>query len=67
MARLNALSLVIQLTLMSPVWAIVIGVVALGETLDGRVLAGAASTLGGLLIILGPNPGRPRSADATNC
>ena len=49
--RRNPVSVVTPLMLMTPLWAIAIGVMALGERLDGRTLAGAIATLGGVGLI----------------
>jgi O-acetylserine/cysteine efflux transporter len=51
LVRRNEVSLVTPLMLMTPLWAIAIGVLALGETLDARTLAGAAATLAGVGLI----------------
>lgn len=52
--RRNDLSLVMPLTLMTPIWAILIGVTMLGEVLSPRAVTGAAITFAGLLTIVTP-------------
>lgn len=49
--RRNDVSNVTPLMLMTPLWAIAIGVIALGETLDLRTIIGASVTLTGVSLI----------------
>jgi O-acetylserine/cysteine efflux transporter len=44
-------TLLAPLTLMTPVWAVVIGILALGEPVTGKLLLGGALTLAGVALI----------------
>jgi O-acetylserine/cysteine efflux transporter len=44
-------TLLSPLTLMTPVWAVIIGVVALGEPVTGKLLIGGAITLAGVALV----------------
>lgn len=61
--RRNPLSLVTPLMLMTPLWAVLVAVGALGERLSGRAALGAAIALGGILMMaVGQAPSPCRAA-----
>ncbi len=45
-------SLISPLTLMTPLWGVILGVIILGESLSLRLVVGAAIALGGVFVIL---------------
>lgn len=57
------ISLLSPLTLMTPIWGVVLGVVLLGEVLTLQLVVGAAISLGGVFVILvRPNRVMPEAA-----
>lgn len=57
------ISLLSPLTLMTPIWGVVLGVVMLGEVLTLQLVVGAAISLGGVFVILiRPNQVMPEAA-----
>ncbi|MEO0450348.1 MAG: DMT family transporter [Pseudomonadota bacterium] len=57
------ISLLSPLTLMTPVWGVVLSVVMLGEVLSLQLVVGAAISLGGVFVILvRPNRAMPEAA-----
>ena len=57
------ISLLSPLTLMTPVWGVVLSIVILGETLTLQLVVGAAISLGGVFVILiRPNKAMPEAA-----
>ena len=57
------ISLLSPLTLMTPIWGVVLGVVLLGEILTLQLVVGAAISLGGVFVILiRPNRTMPEAA-----
>lgn len=57
------ISLLSPLTLMTPVWGVVLSIVLLGETLTLQLVVGAAISLGGVFVILiRPNKAMPEAA-----
>mgnify|MGYP001804013338 CR=1 FL=1 len=57
------ISLLSPLTLMTPVWGVVLSIVLLGEVLTLQLVVGAAISLGGVFVILvRPNRAMPEAA-----
>ena len=57
------ISLLSPLTLMTPIWGVVLSVVLLGEVLTLQLIVGAAISLGGVFVILvRPNKVMPEAA-----
>ncbi|MCR9077705.1 MAG: DMT family transporter [Hyphomonadaceae bacterium] len=57
------ISLLSPLTLMTPIWGVILSVVLLGEVLTLRLVVGAAISLGGVFVILvRPNRAMPEAA-----
>ncbi|MEL6826697.1 MAG: DMT family transporter [Pseudomonadota bacterium] len=57
------ISLLSPLTLMTPIWGVVLGVVMLGEVLTMQLVVGASISLGGVFVILiRPNQVMPEAA-----